>query len=117
VTRQALIKKCYVHTSDIRGAGRGLFVDQPVLPGDVLDESPVLLAGPGCNVPAEWTEHIYSLPDGRRALVLGDGVFANHSEDPTAEPRFDLRRKVVKLIALCEMDEGCEVTFDYGADW
>lgn len=108
-TRRRLVKRAAVAPSAIHGWG--LVAIEPIAAGDVADESPVLLTRQG--VPPAFEDHVYRLPDGRSALPCGDGIFTNHSDEPTAEPMIDLRRRVMVLMAVRDIAAGDEVTIDY----
>ena len=103
------MKRAAVGPSRIQGWG--LIAREAIAPGETVDESPILLTA---RVPADISGHTYRLGDGRRALPCGDGVFVNHSDDPNARPLPDLRRRVMRLIAVRDIAPGDEVTLDYG---
>jgi SET domain-containing protein len=106
-----LIKRAAVGSSHIHGLG--LIARQHIPSGEVIDESPVLLTtGP---VPRAFEAHVYRLEDRRAAMPCGDSIFTNHAADPNAAPRADLRRRVIVLVALRDIEPGEEVTIDYDA--
>ena len=104
-----LIKRAAVGSSQIHGLG--LIARQHIASGEIVDESPVLLTT--SSVPRAFEAHVYRLRDRRAAMPCGDGVFTNHGADPNAAPRVDLRRKVMVLVALRDIEPGEEVTIDY----
>jgi hypothetical protein len=111
--KTALTKQASVGVSPIHGFG--LFAGGAIAASDVVDESPVLLIEG--RLPRAITGHVYVMADGRRALPCGDGIFVNHSRAANTVPKFDLRRRVVKLVALRAITAGEEVTVDYGPGW
>ena len=103
------MKRAAVGPSRIQGWG--LIAREAVAMGETVDESPILLTA---RVPRDIGGHTYTLSDGRHALPCGDGVFVNHSDDPNVWPLPDLRRRVMRLIAVRDIAPGEEVTLNYG---
>jgi SET domain-containing protein len=104
-----LVKRAAVGRSTIHGWG--LIAKEPIPAGEIADESPVLVTGE--RVPHAFEAHVYQLADGRSAFPCGDGIFTNHCGEPNAAPKVDLRRRIMVLVALRDIEPGEEITIDY----
>ena len=99
--------------------GLGVFADEPIAEGAVLEVAPILL------VPDEEEEHLartvlkeyYFRWDGGVAIALGYGAIYNHSYEPNASylpwPLEGFEHGVFVLTALRPIAVGEEITHNY----
>lgn len=101
-----LVKKSPIH-------GYGVFADQDIAPGDVIEESYALLRD---DKDHEYVNYYYKF-NNNYGLALGNGSIYNHSIHPNAEFEFDAMRNVVVYRAKRIIKHGEEIFISYGVDW
>lgn len=107
----------YVAPSPLHGFG--VFTDEPIAPGDVIEECPVLV------IPADqrhlidqtiFSGYYYEWDIGAGALALGFGSLYNHSYRPTA--RYDPAdgSPVLVISAVRAIKPESEITINYNGN-
>ncbi len=107
-------ERFYISESTIPGAGRGLFLKSPLVPGDRLEVKGVLI--PANSVSDQCTQYAdpYKFRVGNDLLIpLGYGAMVNHSKDPNLEKVVEGER--VYFRALRPVAEGEELFFSYSS--
>lgn len=110
--------KVYIGESRIINAGRGVFARGAIKKGEIVERCPVIL------VPGHETSNLnesvlvtYFFYCGRNkeqiALALGFGSVYNHSYKPNATYKINLTEKVIEFVALNDIKEDEEITFNY----
>jgi len=92
-----------VATSKIHG--KGLFASRPIRASEIIGT----LEG---EVTRKDGPHVLWLSETKGFRVSCDLRFINHSKQPNVA-YYDDR----SVVALCDIDEGEELTHDYGEDW
>ena len=98
----------------IEGKGRGVFAGKAFKKNDVLERSPVII------LPIEEVTDLsvldsYSFDwDRGHAVVLGYGSLYNHSDTPNMRMEKIYNELEVIFIALRDIKEGEELTYQYG---
>jgi uncharacterized protein len=97
--------------------GRGVFAARPFREGDVIEVCPTV------NVPDEDVpegavrQYVFgSRQPGKVMLVMGYGMLYNHSSTPNMFHR-SAGRQLIEFVALRDIDEGEELTHDYGPEY
>ena len=110
-----ILPRYHIHSSSIRGAGKGVFIDEPVEQGSIL-------IAPDA-IPRTWPlEQIEAMPDAQKLLPATvrwfenhytistdwpDECFINHSFAPTGLWHLGF------IFASSNLDAGSEITVDY----
>jgi hypothetical protein len=96
-------------------SGYGVFAKQPILPGETIEECPLLF------IPAETkalTDYQFAWNAEQCVFALGYGSLYNHSEDePNAEYQTDKARNLIVVRALRPIQPGDEIFVNYGKSW
>jgi len=113
---------------EIGGRGRGVVADRAIKAGELVERAPVIVvpqeeraaidaSSVGSYIFA-WEhgttgEDIYK-QEGRAAVVLGFASLVNHSGEPNCRFIRHIEALALDLIAVRDIREGEELTFDYG---
>ena len=93
----------------------GVFADEFILPGEVIEECPVIVCDDGCaaikNYVFNWQE------DAKSAVALGCGSIYNHSPQPNARFETDPASQTITFTAIKPIRRGEEILVNYGDDW
>ena len=107
--------------------GRGVFADQRIEKGQLVERSPVLIIPPEDRAATDGTivftyvfmwehgtveEDLYK-HEGRAAIALGYTSLLNHSYTPNCEFIRHIDDLMIDLVALRTIDAGEELTIDY----
>jgi uncharacterized protein len=96
-------------------AGYGVYAQQPIAEGEVIEEAPILLVPFDTNVLGDYQ---FSWDSENNALALGFASLYNHDpEDPNAEYVCDKKRQVIVIRALHPIKMGEEIFVNYGKSW
>jgi SET domain-containing protein len=108
--------------------GRGVLAGRRIAAGELVERAPVILVPEEDRVAVDassvgsyifmWEhdstgEDIYS-QKGRVAVVLGFASLVNHSGTPNCRIIRHIEARALDLVAMRDIDNGEEVTFDYG---
>jgi SET domain-containing protein len=118
--------KVYVGKSKI--SGLGVFASEDIKSGDIIEECPVVLLDSTFKGNKDWVLNRYAFAWGcgcsicekygnTMALVLGNGMVYNHSEQPNGYWTQDTALKYYTLHALTDIKQGEEITWYYGAGY
>ena len=119
MTERALTVKNLYHTDLQVGrsavSGYGVYAQQPIALGEVIEEAPILLVPYDTKVLGDYQ---FSWDADHNALALGFASLYNHDpEDPNAEYITDKLRQVMVIRALKPIKAGEEVFVNYGQTW
>lgn len=92
--------------------GRGVYATQDFLPGDVVEESHVLLF-PAEEVGNKLYHYVFEWDGKTCALALGLGSLFNHSYRANAQAHYDKRRKMIQFVAAKPIWRGREICINY----
>ena len=107
-----------IRVVDLFGKGRGVVAIEPIHRGELIEASPViplraadaLAKGHALfDYAFAWETQPFA-----EAIALGMVSLANHSPHPNASLAPDYRAKTLRLVALRDIEEGEEITIDYG---
>ncbi len=111
----------------VGGRGRGVVADAPIMKGDLVERSPVLVIPAADRVATDATivftyvfmwehgtveEDLYK-HEGRSAIALGFTSLLNHSYTPNCEFIRHIDDLVIDLVASRAIELGEELTIDY----
>jgi len=105
----------------VQGKGRGIVAGRHIGQGEVLETAPVVV------IPArEWTfveqtviaRFSFAWDDdrGSAAVALGRGSIFNHSYTPNVAAEKSLSTRVIRFVALRDIEPGEELTLNYLGD-
>lgn len=101
---------------EIPGKGRGLFATRAFIPGELIEESPVIVIPDPQWESLEKTElknYYFNWSGNASAIVLGTGELYNYSRTPNAQTVRDIQRGIMQYVALQEIHPGEEITIRY----
>lgn len=107
--------KTYIKASDIKNGGRGVFADEKIKPGEVIEVAPILILEFSEFENSAWNllfEYYFWLDD-YVVLALGYGSLYNHSSDPNCAYEISKEDKTITFTALKEIKRDEEILFDY----
>ncbi len=100
------VKKSYRH-------GFGVFADKKIRKGEKIEECYFILSK-GWD---EALEDYYFAVNRKYAVFLGFGSIYNHSENPNADYRINVNKRIATIKAQCDIQKGEEILISYGEDW
>lgn len=98
---------------------RGIIAEENIKEGEIIEEAPVILIPKRQMSLVEDTTlgwYNYEWNDKYECFVVGYGVLTNHSYEPNAFFKKDLRNMVMKYIALRDIKKGEEILINYNGD-
>lgn len=102
------IKRSSIH-------GFGVFAAEKIALGAIVEEAPVLLSR--YRVP-EYRDYYFKWDADYVALPLGNSALLNHVDKPNCRYAVDYHERLLRVIAIKEIEKGEELTISYGtADW
>jgi SET domain-containing protein len=97
--------------------GRGVFAVRPIPAGCIIDEAAVVLHPKSDTDESLFFDYRFLWQGDTRALALGMLSLVNHSSTaPNSDVELDFERRTIRLLALREIADGEEITFDYGCN-
>ena len=100
--------------------GRGVFTKTLIHKGATIEVCPVVpLSKTDIKIIREtklchyWYSWSHNLKTGQ-CLVLGYGMIYNHSDQPNADFKSDMKNKTITYFATKNIPYGGEITVDYG---
>lgn len=111
-------EKVYVNKSKIPHSGRGVFANQDIKKGEIIEKSPIIVIPKSdmsnLNESILTTYFFYFGKNKEKlAVVLGFGSLYNHSYKPNMTYEIKEKEKVVNFIAIKDIRRNEEITFDY----
>jgi uncharacterized protein len=97
--------------------GRGVFATRHFDTGEDVECCPTLEL-PGDQVVGRLGDYVFGSNEGEDEvlLLLGFGMLYNHSASPNLE-YFQDEPDLITFVAARDIDEGEELTIDYGHEW
>jgi SET domain-containing protein len=112
--------KIYISTSKIINNERGVFADQAIKKGELIERCPVIEVSK--NDTANLVESIlvtyffYFGKNKEKLLVaLGFGSIYNHSYDPNAIYKINSKEKIMDISAIRSINTGEEISINYNS--
>lgn len=103
-----------VQVKEVRGKGLGVFAARDIASDEVIERCPVLVLSKSdvWQVDSSLSRYVFTWRDDQVALALGYGSLYNHSFEPNARCE-DRGRRCKQFVAIREIVEGEEITFNY----
>jgi hypothetical protein len=124
--KERFINKTYIGKSNI--SGYGVFANEDISAGDVIEEFPVLLLDTTWSNNKDQALHRYAMTwdcncnicqkNGKSmAVMFGNGSIYNHSEKPNAYIVQDNAFKLYRFYALTDIKKDTEITWYYSSGY
>lgn len=101
-----IVKKSSLH-------GYGVFAGKKFRKGELIEECYLIISSGG----DKKLEDYYFDADGKYGLLTGFGIIYNHSEDPNADYKIDVKRRLATFKADRTIQKGDEICVSYGDKW
>ena len=107
----------YVASSGLHG--RGVFTDEPLAKGDLIEVCPVMVIPPDQRPLIDqsvFSGYYFEWDEGAGGLAMGFGSYYNHSYKPNA--RYDPGEEEATMLftAIKPIQPGAEITINYNGD-
>lgn len=110
---KAELQICQLKVKKSSIGGYGVFSDQDILTGDVIEECHTLFTGPILSL----ENYLFNFGPNNCGLLFGFGCIYNHSDEPNATYKFDPKNKVMVFKARRFIKKGEEIFVSYGNNW
>ncbi len=108
-------EKIYISDSSIPNAGRGVFASVDIKKGESIEISPIIL------IPEDQIRHLkdtellnyYFKWNNQAGIALGFGSIYNHSYEPNATYKKDLKNNLLEFVSLRDIKKDEEITVNY----
>ena len=111
-------EKIYLDQSKLPDFGRGVFANQDIKKGEIIEKSPIIVVSK--NDTSNLNERIlvtYFFYFGKKkeklAVALGFGSIYNHLYKPNASYKIDPKEKTIEFTALKNIEKDSEITINY----
>jgi hypothetical protein len=108
----------YVDKSDIPNAGRGVFAKRIIKKGENIESCPIIevpkndMSSLGESILVTYFFY-FGRNKQRLAVALGFGSIYNHSYNPNATFKINLKDAIIHFVALNDIKKDEEITFNY----
>lgn len=110
-----------LYVPEVPGKGRGVFTDELIPAGAVVETAPVIVIAPEeLDFFAEsktLSDYLFAWGDDSLALALGHGSLYNHSESPNLKVERDFEHQFITFRARRDIGRGEELAFNYVVVW
>jgi len=102
--------------------GRGVFTDQIIEPGEIIERCPVIILGEQ-DVPhirrtqLNYYYYLWGEDETVGVIVLGYGSLYNHAFEPNAAWRNLYPEKIIEYYAIDRIHSGNEILINYDTDY
>jgi len=109
-------QKIFIDDSKIPKAGRGVFANGSIKKGEIIEECPVfVLSKKDYPIIKKTGLRNYYFMWGKvtSAICFGYGSFYNHSYNPNATYKKNIKNQKIEFVAIKDIDKGEEITANY----
>jgi SET domain-containing protein len=106
IQKNVVVRKSSLH-------GYGVFATKTIRKGQVIEECYVILTRGG----DKGLEDFYFDAKKKNAVILGFGSIYNHSDEPNADYKINMKRRVATFVATKTIQKGEEIFVSYGDEW
>jgi len=114
--KKRVLSKLNIGNSKIPKAGRGIFASKKIKKGELIENCPVLVL-PKKDYPLVkktiLRDYYFMWGKITCAMCLGYGSLFNHSYQPNATYRKEIKNKSIKFMAIKNIKKGGEITVNY----
>lgn len=103
--------KIYVKKSPTHGYG--VFAAKTIRKGEIIEECYMIISRGG----DKKLEDFYFDAKGKYALLTGFGSIYNHSDDPNADYKLNIKKRITTIKAARTIRKGEEIHVSYGDKW
>ncbi|VVC75606.1 hypothetical protein AQUSIP_08960 [Aquicella siphonis] len=93
--------------------GYGVFAEKTIRKGEKIEECYMIVSRGG----DKKLEDYYFDANGKYAIFTGFGIIYNHSDDPNADYKINMKSRVVTFKAVRTIHKGEEIFVSYGDEW
>lgn len=93
--------------------GFGVFAEKNIKKGEKIEECYFILSKGG----DESLEDFYFAAKRKNAVFLGYGSIYNHSDNPNADYRININKRIATIKATSHIKKGEEILISYGEKW
>ncbi len=104
-----------ISIKDTKDMGRGVFATEDIETGETIEVAPIIVLKHEDFIDTKWNllfEYYFWL-DHEVVLALGYGSIYNHSMNPNAEYKIDIKNKSITFKAIKDIKKGEEIFFNY----
>lgn len=101
-----VVKKSSTH-------GYGVFAEKKIRKGEIIEECYVIISKGGDRK----LEDYYFDANGKYAIFTGFGIIYNHSDEPNADYKINLKTRIATIRAEETIPKGSEILVSYGEQW
>ncbi len=102
-----IVKKSRTH-------GYGVFAQKKIKKGEKIEECYFIISRRGGD---KALEDYYFDAKGKYAIFLGNGSIYNHADDPNADYRINITKRIATIKAIEDISKGKEIFVSYGDEW
>lgn len=104
-----------VTIKDAKDMGRGVFALENIKKGEVIEVAPILVLKHEDFIETRWNLlfEYYFWMDKEVVLALGYASIYNHSMDPNAEYKMNIKNKSISFTAIKDIKKGDQIFFNY----
>lgn len=106
-----LLNKIAVKKS--RRHGFGVFAEKKIKKGEKIEQCYFILSKGG----DKGLEDFYFAANRKYAVFLGYGSIYNHSDDPNADYKININKRIATIKASRDIKKGEEILISYGVGW
>ncbi len=109
-------KRVKIGKSKIVGAGRGVFAEHLIKKGEIIEYCPVLIL-PKKDYPIVkktlLKNYYFMWGKVTCGICLGFGSLYNHSYEPNATYKKDIKKQLIRFFSIKDIKKGKEITVNY----
>lgn len=111
-SKKLIQNKIYVKKSRLHGYG--VFAGKDFRKGEVIEECYFILSKGGDK---KLEDFYFDAGRNKYALFTGFGSVYNHTDEPNADYKLNLKRRVAVITAERSIHKGEEIYVSYGEEW
>jgi len=92
----------------------GVFCTDYIKKGECFEEAPILVLSEEVVKKTVLMDYVFKVDNMQYAIAFGNGSIYNHRNQPMAEWKIDIDRKLICFYALRDIEPGEEVFISYG---
>jgi uncharacterized protein len=93
---------------------RGVFSVDYIKEGEIFEAAPIVIVPADEVKETSLIDYAFKVGTDEYAIAFGNASLYNHRNQPSAEWRVDLEKKVINFVALHDIEPGEEIFISYG---
>ena len=112
------MKKAKLYIKTVKGKGRGVFCNLPILKDEIIEECPLLVI-PADDYDRLKSTHLvdyffnFNREENTHALAMGFGSLYNHARLSNSYYKIDIETRTITFYALDLINKGEEICINY----